>query len=216
MILINFKAYPEACGDKGLRLAELCEEVSRESKKEIAIAPQITELALISKRVSIPVFAQHADAVVPGAKTGHITLESIKPYALGTLINHSERRLRIAEIEFLVKRCRFLDLLSVICTNNLEVSKALASFDPDFIAIEPPELIGSEISVTTADPEIVRGTVGSVKEINPKVKVLCGAGIKTSEDLKKAYELGAFGVLLASGVVKAENPREVLLDLVRY
>jgi triosephosphate isomerase len=46
------------------------------------------------------------------------------------------------------------------------------------------------------------------------VRVLAGAGISTGDCVKKAIELGADGVLLASGVVKAKNPEEVLFDLV--
>ena len=68
--------------------------------------------------------------------------------------------------------------------------------------------------MTAANPEIVRNTVNAVKKVNPNVKVLCGAGVKNGKDVAKALELGAEGVLLASGVVKAKNPEEVLMDLV--
>jgi len=44
--------------------------------------------------------------------------------------------------------------------------------------------------------------------------VLCGAGVKTGKDVKRALELGAVGVLLASGVVKSKDPKKALQDLV--
>ena len=47
------------------------------------------------------------------------------------------------------------------------------------------------------------------------IPVLCGAGVKTRADVEKAMELGAAGILLASGVVKAEDPGAVLTELVR-
>lgn len=215
VIVINFKAYNEVIGKKGLELAKLCELVASQKKVEIVIAPQNVDLGLIAKEVKIPVFAQHADAVEPGSKTGHVTCEALKAIgARGTLINHSEKRLRLADIEFIVRKCKALNLTSLLCTNNLEVSKACAPLAPDLIAIEPPELIGGDIAVTTADPEIVSSAVEEIKKINPKVRVLCGAGVKTGRDVAKALELGTEGVLLASGVVKAKNQKEVLEDLV--
>ncbi|MCJ7488664.1 MAG: triose-phosphate isomerase, partial [Thermoplasmata archaeon] len=73
--------------------------------------------------------------------------------------------------------------------------------------------IGGDMSVTTANPEIVSESVRVAKKAFPGVKVLCGAGVKTGEDAAKAIELGTNGVLLASGVVKASDPKRVLLDL---
>lgn len=134
--------------------------------------------------------------------------------AKGTLINHSERRLRIAEIHEVIDRCRKAGLESVACTNNLAVSKACAAMEPDFIAIEPPELIGGDVSVTTANPKIVSDTVTAIRIVNSSVRVLCGAGIKNGRDVAKAIDLGAEGVLLASGVVKAKNKKQALMDLV--
>ena len=55
--------------------------------------------------------------------------------------------------------------------------------------------------------------IEQVASINDKVKVLTGAGVKTAEDVKKAIELGTYRVLLASGAVKAEDPKKVMLSL---
>ncbi|HDM22174.1 triose-phosphate isomerase [bacterium] len=216
MIVVNFKAYSESAGERGVKIAKICEKVALESKKEIIVCPQTPDLSLISKEVSIPVFSQHIDPVEPGSRTGHITLESVKRYVSGTLINHSEKRMKIADIDYIVKKCRKNGIKSIVCTNNVSVSMACSVLDPDYIAIEPPELIGGDISVTSASPEIVENAVKNIKKINPSVKVLCGAGIKTGEDVKKAIELGAEGVLLASGVVKAKDPEKVLMDLTHY
>jgi len=215
MIVLNVKAYLESMGEKGLALARACEEVSEQSGIAIAICPQTTDLAWIARQVKIPCLAQHVDSVTPGSQTGWIALESIKSAgAAGSLVNHSEHRLKVAEIDEIITRARALDLLTIVCTNNLAVSKAVAALDPYALAVEPPALIGSGIPVSKAEPEIVRGTVEAVKAINKNVIVLCGAGITTGEDVKAAIELGSEGVLLASGVVKAKNPKAALLDLV--
>jgi len=100
------------------------------------------------------------------------------------------------------------------CAADLEEAKNLAEMGPTFIAVEPPELIGGDISVTTADPSIVSDTVAVVKATNPDVRVLCGAGVKNGQDVATAIKLGAEGVLLASGVTKASDVASVLNDLV--
>lgn len=215
VIALNFKVYEEVCGDKGLALAHICDEVNKETGASIVIAPQQVDTALLVKDLDIPVFAQSVDNVKVGANTGFVTPEAVKGAGCqGTLINHSEHRLKIADIEELVTRCNKLGLSALVCTNNLAVSKACSLFGPEFVAVEPPELIGGDISVTSADPKIVSDTASALKKLNPKVKVLCGAGVKTGKDVKKAIELGADGVLLASGVTKAKDPKAALLDLV--
>jgi len=82
------------------------------------------------------------------------------------------------------------------------------------VAVEPPELIGGDISVATADPDIVTDAVDAAGAVNDDVDVFCGAGISTGDDVVTAGELGAEGILLASGVAKADDPRAALEDLV--
>ncbi|WP_287911156.1 triose-phosphate isomerase [Thermofilum sp.] len=216
LILINFKAYAEASGKKGLQLAKVAEKLSKEYGVTIAVAPQLTDLMFIAQQVDIPVFSQHVDDVSPGSHTGHVTLEAVKDAgAIGTMINHSERRVRADQVDVVVKRARQLNLVTVVCTNTPEVTAAMAALGPDMVAIEPPELIGTGIPVSKAKPEVVTSSVDLVKKINPNVKVLCGAGITTGDDVAAALRLGTVGVLLASGVVKAKDWEKAILDLIR-
>jgi len=215
-IILNFKTYEESTGDKALKLAKICDEVAKESGAKIIVIPQPCDIYGISQGIEIPVYAQHIDNIKAGSNTGHILPESVKASgAVGSLINHSEIRLKLADIEANIRKLKELGMVSIVCTNNVEVTKAAAALGPDFVAIEPPELIGSGVSVSKAQPEIISGSVDAAKSVNPDVKVLCGAGISTGEDVKKAIELGTCGVLLASGVVKAKDPKAVLLDLVK-
>jgi len=213
-IVLNVKTYIEATGNKALEIASLMDKVSKELGVSMAIAVQATDILLCAKKVSIPVFAEHIDPIKPGSNTGWTLAEAVKSAgAVGTLINHSEHRLILADLDTCIRRAKELGLDHIICSNNVETSKAIAAFSPNFIAVEPPELIGGEISVTTANPDIVSNSVDAVKSINNKVKVLCGAGVKNGRDVKKAVELGADGVLLASGVVKAKDKEGVIRDL---
>jgi triosephosphate isomerase len=198
IIIVNYKTYFEATGKKAVNLSKTAEKVSVESGVNIGVAPQFTDIQCIAETVSIPVFVQHIDPIAPGSNTGYILLESVKEAgALGTLINHSERRLKLFEIEAIITKTRESGLVSVVCTNNSSVSAAAAALKPDMIALEPPELIGTGIPVSKAQPKVVSGTVELVKQVNPEIVTLCGAGITK-------------GVLVASGVVKAKDPGKVL------
>lgn len=212
-ILVNLKTYLEATGERALMLAKLAEEVTTEYDICIAMAPQFTEIHQMAQEVDIPIFAQHMDFVEPGSFTGHILPESIKEAgAVGTLINHSERRLKLAEIDATITRAREVDLLSLVCANSAAVSAAASALNPEMIAVEPPELIGTGIPVSKAKPEVITGTVELVKRINPNVSILCGAGITRGEDVVAALRLGTEGILVASGVVKAKDPYKILLE----
>ncbi|RLI94801.1 MAG: triose-phosphate isomerase [Candidatus Altiarchaeales archaeon] len=215
IIIINFKTYKEATGENALNLARICDDVATETNANIFIAPQFTDIFRIFSETNIPIFAQHVDNIEYGSNTGHILPESVKECgAIGSLVNHSERRLKLADIEAIIGKLNKLDMASIVCTNNINTTKAVAALNPDFVAIEPPELIGTGIPVSKAKPEIIEESVKAVEKINPELRVLCGAGITTGEDVKRAIELGTCGVLVASGVVRAKNPRSALLDLV--
>jgi len=213
LILVNFKTYLEATGKNALELAKAAEKVSLESEVCVGVAPQFADISLISREVSIPIFAQHVDPIKPGSYTGHVLPEDVKSAgAAGILVNHSERRLKLADIDAVIARAREVALLTVVCTNNAAVSAAAAALRPDMIAVEPPELIGTGISVSKARPEVVTSTVDDVRRINSEVMILCGAGITSGEDVSAALKLGTEGVLVASGIVKARDPYKVMLE----
>ncbi len=215
LIVLNMKTYEQSTGEGGVRIARVCDEVASEADAKFIVCPSADLLYRISSEVSVPVFAQHVDNRGFGSHTGRVLPEAAKAAgAVGCLVNHSERRLRLADIEALVARLRELGLTSIVCSNNVATTRAIAALEPDYVAIEPPELIGSGISVASAQPELITDSVDAVKEVSGKVKVLTGAGISRGEDVAAALELGTVGVLLASGVVKADDPRMVLLDLV--
>ncbi len=214
LIIINFKTYAEGTGENALKIAETAQKVSYETGKCIALAPQFVDIRSIAQKVRIPIFSQHIDPIEPGAHTGKILPESIKEAgAIGTLINHSERQIKISNIEEIISRAKSLKLLTVVCAGTANISMAIATLDPDMVAVEPPELIGKGRAVSKVNPKIITNTVSLVKKVNPRVAILCGAGITNGDDIKAAIKLGADGVLLASGVVKANEQESVLFDL---
>lgn len=215
IVILNYKTYLESSGENALELARALKSASEESGITMVAAPQAADIYRIQDQISLPIFAQHIDPITPGGHTGSNLIETLIEAGIsGSLINHSENRMKLTDIDEVIQLCKQNDIESCVCTNNIATSKAIATFSPDAVAVEPPELIGTGIPVSQAQPEVVEDSVKGVKSINKKIKVLCGAGISTGDDMKAAMDLGADGVLLASGIVKAENPKEALLDLV--
>lgn len=211
IIIVNFKTYMESTGQRAVELAKKAEKVNKETGVSIVVAPQLADLARVAQAVEIPVFVQHIDPIKPGNCTGHVLAESVmEAGAVGTLINHSERQLKLADIDAIIKLTRDKGLVSCVCANNPSVSAAVAALRPDITSIEPPELIGTGIPVSKAQPEIVTDTVKLVHNIEPNMTILCGAGISQGEDVSVALNLGTQGVLVASGIVKAKDPYSVM------
>jgi triosephosphate isomerase len=195
-------------------LARSADDVAKDTGTSIIIVPQFTDIKQVSEEVDIPVFSQHLDPVKPGAYTGHIVADAIKSAgATGTLLNHSERRIGIKQIDETLRITEDADLITLVCADTPTLSREIAQLKPDSVAIEPPDLIGTGIAVSNSRPELITDAVREVGNVNSKVPVLCGAGISTGVDVRRAVELGAKGVLVASSIVKAKNPENMIREM---
>lgn len=207
-IIVNFKTYKAATGTKAQELATICD-----LNKAIMCVTAL-DLPQISKTSKTPVFGQHADLETYGGHTGKILPAQLKKSgAKGTLLNHSENRIDFDVLKDTIDLCRKTKLKTLVCVQTAHEAWLVAQMNPDAIAIEPPELIGGTISVTTVNPQIIIDTLKAVSDVDASIAVLCGAGVKNREDVAKAVSLGCKGVLLASGVIKAKDPEKVLKDL---
>ena len=205
-VLINLKAYP--CDP--VEIGSIAAEVAADTGVRIAVAPQAADLAAVAE-TGAETWAQHVSSVEHGSHTGSTLAEAAsRAGAEGTLLNHSERRLRLADADGSLRAAERAGLETIVCANNPRQIAAAARLDPDFVAVEPPELIGTGTPVSKANPDVVTDSVDAASG----TPVLCGAGISTGEDLVAASDLGAEGVLLASGVAKADDPRGALESLV--
>ncbi|SEQ05598.1 triose-phosphate isomerase [Natrinema salaciae] len=209
-VLVNLKTYP--CDP--VAVAEAVRDVDETTDARLAVAPQAAHIERVAE-TGVETWAQHVDPIDHGSNTGHALAESAADAgAVGTLINHSERRLKLAAIDGAVRAAERADLETVVCANNPAQIGAAAALGPDAVAVEPPELIGTGTPVSQADPDVVEDAVEAAANVDPAVSVLCGAGISTGDDVVAAGDLGAEGVLLASGVAKADDPEAALEDLV--
>ena len=213
LIVVNFKTYDSASGMSAERLAQAMNNFADRNFRMVAVVSAFDLASVSASTNGLEVWSQHLDPIGKGSHTGWLEPDlAIYRGAAGTIINHAEHKV---ELEHVKQLMAMLPEGFPICACAADVDEAiaLAKLGPTFIAVEPPELIGGDISVTTADPAIVSDTVAAVKATNPEVRVLCGAGVKNGADVKMAIQLGAEGVLLASGVTKAENVNAVLDDL---
>jgi triosephosphate isomerase len=211
IILVNFKTYEKATGKMALELAKLHSRISKATGVNLAIAAQTIDLRMIAEEVDIPVFAQHFHVCKQGSYTGHVTPHSLKEAGVfGSILNHAEKKLSYERLKKLIDVGREMGLYTIVCADSVAEGESILQLGPDLIAVEPPELIGSNISVTSARPELI---VDAVKTLG-EGKVLVGAGIKTGEDVFASLKYGASGVLVASGITTADDPERALYGLI--
>jgi triosephosphate isomerase (TIM) len=215
MFVINCKNYEEIAGDKIIKFVKIAEKISKKYKVKIAISPPQHLVGLVANS-SIPILAQHIDVSKVGSTTGFVIPELLKKSKVkGSLINHSEHRIASKEIEKLVLKLKELKMISILCVKDITEVKKYVKLNPDYIAIEPPELIGSGKAVSKEKPELIAKAASIVNNSKNKTKLLCGAGIVSGEDVAKAIELGSKGILVASGIIKAKDWNKVISEFAK-
>ncbi|MDH5463709.1 MAG: triose-phosphate isomerase [Nitrosopumilus sp.] len=215
MFVINCKNYEEIAGEEIIKFVKIAEKVSKKHNVKIAICPPQHLVGLVANS-PIPIFAQHIDDSKVGSTTGYIVPELLKKSKVrGSLINHSEHRISSSEIQKLVSRLKDLKMISVVCVKDVAEVKKYSKLNPDYIAIEPPELIGSGKAVSKERPELIEKAAKTVESAKNNTKLLCGAGIVSGQDVAKAIELGSKGILVASGIVKAKDWSKIMSEFAK-
>jgi|TARA_B110000495_G_scaffold163746_1_gene149138 triosephosphate isomerase len=213
LIVVNFKTYESAQGVSAEELASIMANIETEARL-VAVVSAFDLSSVVSIAPELEVWTQHLDPIQFGSNTGWLHPDTaLERGATGTLINHAEHKVSIEHIAMLLDQVPE-NFTVCACAADIDEARALSALGPTYVAVEPPELIGGNVSVTTADPSIVIESTKAIREISDDVDVLCGAGVKNGIDVAMAIELGTSGVLLASGVTKSPNPKSVLVDLV--
>lgn len=220
-VFINFKTYSRGTGKKAVELAKICEGFGGFEgfggigRVEIIPVVQAVDLCRVKEAVKIPIWLQHLDPQPQGAFTGWQNLEAVvSTGANGVLLNHSEHQIPPGTIKQTISAIRKTQnairrFEVMVCCKTLGQMERLVKFKPDYVGYEISGLIGGEVSITDFDPK----SVGHAKEICKGIPLIVGAGIHKAEDLEKARNLGAAGVLISSAVVLAEDPKEKLQKL---
>jgi triosephosphate isomerase (TIM) len=219
MIFVNFKTYPEGTGEKAVGLAKICQQVAKSSGVPIIPVVQAVDVNQISEIFTGQIWVQHLDPYLPDRATGFINLEAlVEAGATGTILNHSEHKIPFGTIKQSIKRIEKINnnsdstkqkiFQTLVCCRSLSQAERFAKLKPSFIAYEPPELIGGDVSVSESRPEMIKHFV----EICSAVPAIIGAGIKNETDVKIGLQLGVKGILVSSGVVLAKDPEKILLE----
>ena len=213
-LIVNCKNYPEVLGEGSVRLADALKRAAESARVEAIIAPPTPMLGAVASRVPTRVFGQSVSGKSGDMTTGAIIPEALRAAgASGTILNHSESRKTEAELSRLMPRLERLGQEACLCAKTSQEASRLSRLAPAYLAVEPPELIGTGVAVSRARPGLIEKTVSSVRKAGYEGKILCGAGIVSGEDVRRAAELGADGVLVASSVVKARDWEAKLAEL---
>ena len=205
IVVVNFKTYKQ--GEKAIRLAKQIEKIN----KNIILGVQASDVYEIAKKTKLKVYAQHVDYFKPGKHTGFILPEAVKKdRAKGSFLNHSEHKLSFRILKKTMKRCKQVGLKTLVFASTLKEAKKIKRLKPNYLVIEPPELVGGKKSVSKTKPELIEKMKKKLK-----MKFLVGAGINSSEDVKIAMKLGASGIAISSAITKAKNPGKKLKELLK-
>lgn len=202
MIIVNFKNYKK--GGEVLKLAKRIQKYS-----DLIVAVPILNIKEVSEKTKLTVYAQHADYQEKKASTGFQTIESLKASGVkGTLLNHSEHKLKLEDLKKTIKQTKKLNLKIIVCVSNLKEVREIKKLKPFAMAFEDPKLISTGKSITKYNPKLIRDFVKIIK--NTKIIPLCGAGISSKQDILESKKLGCKGVLIASAITNSKNPEKIL------
>lgn len=203
VVVVNFKTHKS--GKDALKLAKAIEKFD----KDIIVGVSPCDVYLISNKSKLKVYCQHVDYFSPGKNTGFVVAEAVKASgASGVFLNHSEHKLSYYVLERTILRCKEAGLKTMVFAADLDEVMKIKKLMPDCIIIEPPFLIAGDVSISSAKPELISEVARNLKR-----DFLVGAGIKTSDDVRKALELGASGVAVCSAIAAAENPSKALKEM---
>lgn len=208
---IGPKAY--LYGENMLSLAKVIDKVAMKYDVDIIVTPQYTDISLLALNTSrILVFAQHMDYLPIGRGLGSVLPEAVKAAgAVGVMLNHAEKPLTMEEIQKTIERADEVGLGTIVCSNTIEQMKQIAKMSPNLIVAEPTELIGTG---QTSDISYVKESIETVKQINPEIMVLQGAGIKDGNDVYNVIKAGALATGSTSGIIKAKDPYAMVEEMI--
>ncbi len=210
--IFNPKSY--LYGEELLQLALLGDELAREYPVSIFVTAPFTDIANIAKHTQhIIVSAQHMSGMPLGRGMGYAPPEAL--YSAGaraTFLNHAEHPLTVSELQKAMERADELGILTVVCADSIKEAEMITAFGPDIILCEPTELIGTG---QTSDDSYIAATNEAIRKHDEHILIMQAAGISDENDVYRTIALGADGTGCTSGIVKAENPKEMFSKMVR-
>jgi triosephosphate isomerase len=203
-------------GAEAVRFAQAADRLMAETGVTIVFDPQLVDIPAVARASEhLLVFAQHMDPVTVGRGAGYVLPEAlVAAGAVGTLLNHAEHHVTLADIAATIRRARDLGMSTVVCADSPEEAAAVAMLGPDVVLAEPPDLIATGRSAATEVPWFVERSAGMVRRIDPGILVMCGAGVRTPDDAARMMRLGVDGTGSTSAILKADDPIAALTAMI--
>ena len=200
-------------GDDVVELAKAADAAAERYDVDIIFTTPLIELRRVKDATHrIHVFAPHLDPLHPGRGLADVLPESLKAAgAEGVMLNHCEKPLTIAQLKATIQRADEVGLATIVCADSIAEASAIAHLCPNIIVAEPSELIGTG---KASDKEYVEASTRAVKEVNPDILVLQGAGIKCYDDVYRNIYAGADATGSSSGIVglPTREARNAMVD----
>lgn len=209
-LIVNPKAY--IYGKETLELAKICDELAEEYDIDILFTAQHVDIQKVADSTkNIIVTAQHMDGIVAGRGMGHILPEGIKAAgAQAVVLNHAEHQLTVNQLAKAMKRAKELELITIVCSDTPEETKAIATLAPDVMICEPTSLIGTG---TTSNDEYIKATNEAVKSVDKNILVIQAAGVSTGDDVYRVIMKGADGSGGTSGILNAPSRKGKIVEM---
>ena len=200
-------------GEEIIELAKAADAASEKYHVDIIFTTPLVEIARVKAATKhIHVFAPHMDPLHPGRGLADTLPESlVAAGAEGVMLNHAEKPLTISVLRETILRADEVGLTTIVCADSITEAAMIAKLNPNIIVAEPTELIGTGI---TSGPEYVEASMRAVKDVNPDILVLQGAGISNGRDVYNTISAGAEATGSSSGVVKAPDRASMVDEMI--
>lgn len=215
-MILNYKTYEEATGDKAVELTHIAVEAFQQVKNiNLVVCPQFTDIyKLKDKFPSLEIWSQHIDPIVPGRNTGWISPYSVSEAGgVGSILNHSEHKLTNEQILKTLAHCENYELKTCVAIASKDELEVLSNVNPNFIAYEPLDFISTDKSILDEDKTRAKEFIYELQNKVPQAVPLLGAGVRDADDVSSAIKIGFHGVLVASGFIKSHHPKEFIFNL---
>ena len=199
-------------GDQILDLARIADEAAAKYDVRVIFTTPYADIRRVAENVkNLKVFAPHMDDIPVGRGLACVLGESLKAAgAVGVMLNHAERPLPSSTLVRTLNRARELGLMSIVCADSMDETRAVAQMHPDLMITEPTELIGTG---QAADLSYVKTSVDAITAIDPNIGILVGGGISNGTDVYNTIMAGADATGSSSGIVKAADPGAMVHEM---
>lgn len=208
--IVNPKSY--LYGAEVVKLAQIADRLAQQYHIDCLFTGQLIDLPALKQATQhLIITAQTMDPLEPGRGMGQVLPEGLKNQGVGAVVlNHAEKPLTIAALDWTIKRARTLNLMSIVCADTPEQCRAVAQLHPTMMICEPTSVIGTG---TISNDDYIQQTNQAVREVDPQILIMQAAGVSTGADVTHVLQLGADGTGGTSGIIQAPDWQAKLTEM---